>query len=164
MPEAIEPTSVQTSSEVATQDGAPAGPPVPVNKPKSKWMAAISGVLNFVTLGARIVALTTAAALLKESLHLLKHRMHKDAAKARKVSEMCGAAGVDPRFQGQIIEVSQAFDRVADASGDVADAADQMEANAQAVKDAHQAEYGGIYEAVNANPYTQPVPGFNAVR
>lgn len=163
MSEAIEPTSVQTSSELVPRQ-APAGPPATTDKPKSRWTAVIGGILNFVTLGARIAALAAAAALLKESLHLLKNRMHKDAQKARKVSEMCGAAGVDPHFQAQIIDVSQDFDHVANASDEVADAADQMEANAQAVKDAHQAEYGGIYEAVNANPYTQPKPGFNAVR
>jgi hypothetical protein len=110
------------------------------------------------------MALATAAALLKEQLHLLKARMHRDAQRARTLSGHLRQAGADARFQAQAIEVSQAFDRVAEASGEVANAADQMEAHAQGVRDAHQTEYGGIYEVAQASPYAQPKPGFNRVR
>ncbi|MFF1358766.1 conjugal transfer protein TraB [Streptomyces sp. NPDC058297] len=161
---AIEPTSVQTGAEVAaatgdnlpaTQDSAPA---------RMSWGGAIAGIINFITLAARIMALSIAAAILKERLHLLKRRMHKDAERARRLSGHLGQAGAAQEFQGQAIEVSKSFDRVAEASGAVANAADQMEANAIAVKDAHQIEYGGIYEVTNALPYAQPKPGFNEVR
>lgn len=171
---AIEPSSVQTSTEVAAQDSgnsnlpAPAGDspatPPATQEQKQTFGDMISGIINFVTLGARFIALAAAAMWLKEKLHILKAHMHRDAANARKVSEMCGQAGVDGRFLAQILEVSQAFDRVAEASGVLADAADQMEMNARMVKDAHQTEYGGVYEAVNSSPYEQPKPGFSAVR
>ncbi|MDX2999523.1 conjugal transfer protein TraB [Streptomyces scabiei] len=124
----------------------------------------IHGVLNFVTLTGRFMALAAAAVFLKEKLHLLKAHMHKDAEAARRLDGHLGQAGADARFQAQAVEVSQAFDRVAEASGILADAADQMEANARGVRDAHQAEYGQIYEVAQASPYDQPKPGFNAVR
>lgn len=134
------------------------------DRPKRTFGSAVAGVLNFVTLSARFAALVTAALFLKEGLHLLKNRMHDNADTARRLSEMCGQAGVDERFQAQILEVSQDFDRVADASGELANAADQMETHAREVDDAHRAEYGGVHEVVNASPYEQPKPGFNAVR
>lgn len=161
---AIEPTSVQTGAEVAaasgdnlpaTTDSAPA---------RMSWGTAIGGIINFITLAARVMALAIAAALLKEQLHLLKRRMRKDARRARRLAGHLGQAGAAPKFQGQAIEVAGAFDRVAEASGEVANAADQMEANAIAVRDAHQAEYGGIYEVTQAQPDEQPKPGFNEVR
>lgn len=131
---------------------------------RPRWSEAIFGILNFVTLAARIAALATAAALLKEQLHLLKARMHDDAARARRLTDHLHQAGVDTRFQAQTLEVAAAFERVAEASGELAHAADGMEANAGAVRDAHQAEYGGIYEVRQASPYAQPKPGFNEVR
>lgn len=159
-PNTIEPTSVQTSAEVqaatgtnlpATQEQAPE---------KWSWGGAIGGILNFLSLGLRILALAAAAAILKEQLNLLQRLMRKDAERARRLAEQLAPAGVDGRFQAQAHEVAAAFERVADASGEVAQAADQMEADAQGVKDAHDTEYGGIYEAVNASPYEQPKPGF----
>lgn len=161
-PTVIEPTAVQTGSEVAAQSGdvpATQGDVAPTT-----WGGAISGILNFITLGLRVMALAIAAALLKEQLHVLKARMHRDAARARRLSEQLAQAGVDPAFQVQALEVAAAFERVAQASGELVGAADQMEANAQFVKDAHDSEYGGIHEAVNASPYRQPKPGFNEVR
>lgn len=131
---------------------------------KKTFGSFLTGIINFTTLGARFVALAAAAVWLKQGAHRLKKRMHDDAAKARRISELCGQAGVDGYFQGLVIEASQDLDRVAEASGELADAADGMEAHARGVRDAHQAEYGGIHEVVNASPYEQPKPGFNAVR
>jgi hypothetical protein len=159
---AIEPTSVQTGAEAGSSN---APVPAPDSAPqRTGWASAIAGILNFVRLSARVMALAAAAALLKEQLHLLKAHMHRNAARARRLSEHLHQAGADIRFQGQAIEVSQAFDRVAEASGQVADAADKMEANARGVRDAHQTEYGGIYEVAQASPYTQPKPGFTPAR
>lgn len=159
---AIEPTSVQTGAEAA--DGTPPAPANPSPADRPTWSGVIFGILNFVTLAARITALAAAAALLKEQLHLLKARMHRDAQRARALSGHLGQAGADPRFQAQALEVAAAFERVAEASGELAGAADQMEMNAQFVKDSHQTEYGGIYEVRQASPYDQPKPGFNTVR
>lgn len=168
----IEPPPVQADDEAVAADGAdssgdnlpaPAGGDAP-NRTGSGWREAISGILNFMTLGLRVMALATAAVLLKEQLHLLKARMHRDAQRARTLSGHLHQAGADARFQAQAVEVSQAFDRVAEASGQVADAADQMETHARSVRDAHQAEYGGIYEVAQASPYEQPKPGFTPAR
>lgn len=160
---AIEPAAVQTGSEVA----AGGKTPVPASSravDRPTWSGAIYGILNFVSLAARITALAVAAALLKEQLHLLKARMHRDAAHAIRLAGHLGQAGADARFQAEALEVAVAFERVAQASGELVNAADQMEANAQFVKDAHQREYGGIYEVRRASPYAQPRPGFNRVR
>jgi hypothetical protein len=161
----IEPTSVQTGTEAAEHSGDNTPAPAGGSKPdRPTWSGAIHGILNFITLTARITALAVAAALLKEQLHLLKARMHRDAARARTLAGHLNQAGADARFQAQSLEVAAAFERVAEASGELANAADQMEANATFVKDAHQTEYGGIYEIRQASPYDQPKPGFNAVR
>jgi len=159
---AIEPTSVQTGSEAATASGSV--PATTSDAPRPTFGGLINGIINFLTLTARFVALAAAAALLKEQLHLLKAHMHRDAAFARKVAELCGQAGVDAYFLGLFFETANAFDRVATASGETANAADQMEADARGVHDAHETEYRGIYEAVQASPYAQPKPGFNRVR
>jgi hypothetical protein len=164
---AIEPTSVQTGAEAAaatgdslpatTSDGAP-------TEQRQSFGQLIFGIINFVALAACFAALAAASALLKERLHLLKAQMHRDAAFARKVGELCGTAGADAYFVALYFETAAAFERVAEASGELANAADQMEMNAQFVKDAHETEYRGIYEVAQASPYAQPKPGFNRVR
>lgn len=161
---AIEPTTVQTGAEVAA-----AGSNLPAttsnNAPaQQSFGGLISGVLNFIFLAGCFIALAAAAMWLKEKLHLLKERMHRDAAFARKVAELCGAARVDNYFLSLFFEAGNAFERVAQASGELADAADQMEMNARFVKDAHDTQYRGIYEVRQASPYEQPTPGFNRVR
>jgi hypothetical protein len=161
---AIEPTSVQTGAEAAQGGSQPPATTGDNTPARPTFGGLISGIINFVFLAGCFIALAAAAMWLKEKLHLLKERMRQDAALARRVAELCGQAGVDPYFLALFIETSQAFDRVADASGELADAADQMEMNARFVKDAHDTEYRGIYEATNASPYAQPKPGFNAVR
>jgi len=158
MGDAIEPTNVQTGSEAAASQGSNL-PATTDNRPMT-WSGAIGGILNFVTLSLRIMALAAAAALLKEQLHLLKARMHHDAQRARRLTEHLAQAGVDTHFQAQTLEVANAFDRVAEASGDLANAADGMEASANDVRDAHEAEYRGLYEYAQASPYAQPKPGF----
>lgn len=161
--QAIEPTTVQTGAEAAAADNAPV--PAGGSQPaRMSWGGAIAGILNFVTLSLRIMALAVAAAILKEQLHLLKARMHHDAQRARRLAEHLAQAGVDPRFQAQTLEVAAAFDRVADASGELAGAADGMETAANDVNHAHQNEYGEIYEVAQASPYAQPKPGFTPAR
>ena len=94
MSDAIEPTSVQTGAEAAAGDNTP----VPANRgavDRPTWAGAIHGILNFVTLVARITALAIAAALLKEQLHLLKALMHQVAAWARRLADHLAQAGDD---------------------------------------------------------------------
>jgi hypothetical protein len=160
MADAIEPSSVQTGSEAAANSSnLPA-----TTQERPTFSGFIAGIINFVTLAAAFVALAGAAAMLKEQLHLLKERMHRDAAFASKVGEMCGAAGVDAYFVGLFVEAATAFMRVAEASGELAGAADQMESDARGVKNAHDTQYRGIYEYRQSRPYKQPKPGFNKVR
>ncbi|MFJ8929265.1 conjugal transfer protein TraB [Streptomyces sp. NPDC102364] len=163
---AIEPTSVQTGAEVAAGSGAAAPAQGADNGPAPRmgWRAAIGGVINFLTTAAKVMALACAAALLKERMHLLKTRMHRDAAFAHRVAEMCGQAGVDDNFVAEYHEVGGHFTRVAECADGVTAAADTMEARARGVVDAHNREYRGVYEAVQASPYRQPKPGFNKVR
>jgi hypothetical protein len=144
----------------------PTTAPVPAASPapsRPTWTGAIHGIVNYTALGSRITSLAIAAALLKEQLHLLQARMRADAVRARRLAEQLAQAGVDARFQAQTLEAATAFERVADAAGELADAADGMEAGAHGVRDAHQTEYGAIYEIAQASPYAQPKPGFNAV-
>ncbi|MCU1617398.1 MAG: plasmid transfer protein TraB [Frankiales bacterium] len=146
----------------STPDSAPAAPPARPIRPTAAGV--VEGTLNFITLAARTTALTVAAAHLKEGMSALQRHMEGNATKARTLSEMCDQAEVDPQYTAQILEVSQALQRVAAASGELADTADQMEANARGFNDAHESEYRGIYEVVQAGQVRQPKPGFNAVR
>lgn len=115
---------------------------------------------GFLALSGRVTALATAALRLKEGMYLLKRHMENNATGARNLSEMCAAAEVEPRYTAQILEVSQALTRVAEASGDLAATADGMEANARGFNSAHRSQYRGIYEASNASPARQAKPGF----
>lgn len=151
---AIEPSSVQTGAEAATTD-TPAAP--------SRWSGVIHGIINFVTLAARITALVTAAILLKEGMRHLERRMARNAATARRLSEYFAQAGVDPYHQGLALDASKAFDQAASAAAGVTEAADSLQTRAQAVDDAHKAEYGGFYELSKSSRYDQARPGFNKV-
>jgi hypothetical protein len=158
---------VQTGAEASAADSSSDGnlPATAADhQPKATFGGFISGIINFLTLSARFLALAAAAMWLKENLHLLKQRMHNDAAFARKVGEMCGAARADAYFVGLFLETATAFERVAEASGELARAADDMEINARGVGEAHEIEYRGVYEVRQASPYEQPTPGFNKVR
>lgn len=119
---------------------------------------------GFLALAGRVAALTTSALRLKEGMFALKRHMDTNATAARTLSEMCHLAEVDPRYTAQILGVSQALTRVATASGQVADTADTMATHAAGFRDAHQREYRGIYEAVNASGHRQAKPGFYRVR
>lgn len=164
--EAIEPTHVQTGAEAGASGGSnlPATTDDNAPAPRPGFGQLLSSIVNFVTLATAFIALAAAAALLKEQLHLLKARCHADAQFARRVGELCGDAGADAYFVGLYFETGTAFDQTAEASGELANAADQMETDARGVQDAHDTEYRGIYEVRQASPYAQPKPGFNRVR
>jgi hypothetical protein len=115
---------------------------------------------SFLRLAGRMTTLTGAALALKEGLWLLKARMESDAADADRLAEQSAAAEVEPRFVALINEAGTALRKVADASGDLAGAADAVEANARAFGDAHEAEYRGVYEAVQASGVQQAKAGF----
>ena len=115
---------------------------------------------SFLRLAGKMATLTGAAMALKEGLRLLQRRMEKDADDARRLSELCAEAEVEPRFTALIEAASESLRNVAEASGDLAGAADQLEANARAFGDAHETEYRAVYEAVKASGVQQARAGF----
>ncbi|MCC3654741.1 conjugal transfer protein TraB [Streptomyces sp. S07_1.15] len=119
---------------------------------------------SFTRLMGQVATLTASALALKEGLWLLKRRMEHDAADADHLAEQCAAAEVEPKFTGLVHEAGAALRAVAEASGEVAGAADVMEHEARGLGDAHQAEYRGVYEAVNASGVRQAKPGFYRTR
>ncbi|MFF8287420.1 conjugal transfer protein TraB [Streptomyces albus] len=120
--------------------------------------------LGFVSLGVAVTTLAARALWLKEKIWILQGLFRRNADKASHMSEMCDAAEVEPRFTALIMEGATSLREVAEASGDLVNAADQMQMDAQGFADAHQGEYGGIYEAVQSMGVQQPKPGFNEVK
>jgi hypothetical protein len=119
---------------------------------------------SFTRLAGRLVTLTAAAYRLKEGMADLQRRMEADADTAVRLAEQCQQAEVEPRFVALVLEASGALRAVAEASGSLADAADQMVTGARGLHDAHQAEYQGVYEAVRASGAQQAKPGFYRTR
>ncbi|MFC8408615.1 conjugal transfer protein TraB [Streptomyces griseoincarnatus] len=126
--------------------------------------AARGGSPSFTRLAARTAALTASALALKEGLWSLQRRMRHDADQADHLADLCVAAEVEPRFTGLINEAAEALRAVAEASGDLARTADQVQHDSQDLHDAHQQEYRGVYEAVNASGVRQAKPGFYRTR
>jgi hypothetical protein len=126
--------------------------------------AARGGAPSFTGLAARTAALTASALALKEGLWSLKRRMERDASHADMLADLCTAAEVEPRFTGLITEAGTALRAVAEASAEVARTADQVQHDSQDLHDAHQQEYRGVYEAVNASGVRQARPGFYRTR
>ncbi|RPK69984.1 hypothetical protein EES45_36300 [Streptomyces sp. ADI97-07] len=120
--------------------------------------------LGFLSLGAAVALLASRALLLKEKVWALQRLFQRNADKASNMSEMCDAAEVDPQYTALIMEGSNALREVAEASGDLVNAADTAQTDAQVFNDAHQGEYGGIYEVTQSMGVRQPKPGFNEVK
>ncbi|MEU0289913.1 conjugal transfer protein TraB [Streptomyces sp. NPDC006147] len=133
--------------------------PRPANLP-----AARGGSPSFTRLAARTAALTASALALKEGLWSLQRRMERDADHADMLADLCVAAEVEPKFTGLINEAGTALRAVATASADLARTADQVQHDSQHLHDAHQQEYRGVYEAVNASGVQQARPGFYRTR
>ncbi|MFI2764854.1 conjugal transfer protein TraB [Streptomyces echinatus] len=120
--------------------------------------------LGFLSLGLAVTTLAARALWLKEKIWILQGLFRRNAEKASNMSEMCDAAEVEPRFTALIMEGATSLREVAEASGDLVSAADAMQMDAQGFADAHQGEYGGIYETVQSMGVQQPKPGFNEVK
>lgn len=119
---------------------------------------------SFTALASRVVALTTAALRLKHGMAQLQADMRANSALAQRTAEMCEQAEVEPRFTTLIQEVATEFAAVATASGDMVSAADVAATRAASFRDAHQGEYGGIYDAVRTSGVRQAKPGFYRTR
>jgi len=158
----IDPATPQADNLPAPADGQDSPPPA--TPERKSFGSLLFGILNFLTLSARFAALSAAAMFLKENLHLLKARMERNSGEAIRIAELCGAADVDPYHLSLVMEASTSLLRVAEASGEAANAVDDMEANARGVGEAHEAEYRGTYEVRQASPYQQPKPCFTPAR
>ncbi|MFE4055569.1 conjugal transfer protein TraB [Streptomyces sp. NPDC059096] len=136
------------------------------NLPAIPGMNNNSGVANaasgngFLALSGRTAALAAAALFLKEGMHLLRSHMKANANAALRLSEMCGQAEVEPRFVSLIEEASTALTGVAEASGEMANAADSVDSDARGFNHAHDREYRPGYEASNGSGVRQAKPGF----
>ncbi|MFJ1536389.1 conjugal transfer protein TraB [Streptomyces mirabilis] len=119
---------------------------------------------SFTRLASRLVWLTGSALALKEGMHALQRRLEADADDVTRTSEMCDTAEVEPQFTALMLEAARAVREVAEASGEMVAAADSTATNAQGFHDAHQGEYRGVYEAVQASGVRQAKPGFYRTR
>ncbi|MFI5945555.1 conjugal transfer protein TraB [Streptomyces uncialis] len=115
---------------------------------------------GFLALAGRTAKLAASALFLKEGMHLLRSHMKANANAALRLSEMCGQAEVEPRFTSMIEEVSTSLTGVAEASGDMVNAADSVDTDARGFNNAHEREYRPGYEASNGSGVRQAKPGF----
>ncbi|WP_432034476.1 conjugal transfer protein TraB [Streptomyces antibioticus] len=119
---------------------------------------------GFRGLAARVTAFSASALALTQGLRALRRQMERDADDADHLAEMCAVAEVEPRFTALIHEAGGSLRAVANASGEMANAADEMATAADGLAAAHEAEYRGVYEAVNASGVQQAKPGFYRTR
>ncbi|MGW0607801.1 conjugal transfer protein TraB [Streptomyces sp. NPDC002640] len=115
---------------------------------------------GFLALAGRTAKLAASALFLKEGMHLLRSHMRANANAAMRLSEMCGQAEVEPRFTSMIEDTSAALTAVAEASGEMVNAADSVDTDARGFNNAHDREYRPGYEASNGSGVRQAKPGF----
>ncbi|MFE4258222.1 conjugal transfer protein TraB [Streptomyces sp. NPDC056883] len=119
-----------------------------------------SSGLGFLALAGRTAKLAASALFLKEGMHLLRSHMQANATAAMRLAEMCGQAEVEPRFTSMIMDTSTALTGVAEASGEMVNAADAVDTDARGFNGAHEREYRSGYEASNGSGVRQGKPGF----
>jgi hypothetical protein len=115
---------------------------------------------GFLALAGRTAKLAASALFLKEGMHLLRSHMQANANAAMRLSEMCGQAEVEPQFTSMIEDTSTALTGVAEASGEMVNAADAVDTDARGFNGAHEREYRPGYEASNGSGVRQAKPGF----
>ncbi|MFJ2781547.1 conjugal transfer protein TraB [Kitasatospora sp. NPDC087315] len=118
------------------------------------------GGANFVQLAARTVRLASAALALRHEMAKLQRHMERNSTTSMRVAELAGQAEIDPTHTAMIQEVGRAYRQVAAASGELARTADQVEQASREFRDAHDAQYRGLYETNQSSAYRQPKPGF----
>ncbi|MFJ9472476.1 conjugal transfer protein TraB [Streptomyces caniferus] len=115
---------------------------------------------GFLALAGRTAKLAASALFLKEGMHLLRSHMQANANAAMRLSEMCGQAEVEPQFTSMIEDVSTSLTGVAEASGEMVNAADAVDTDARGFNGAHDREYRPGYEASNGSGVKQAKPGY----
>ncbi|MFE3206313.1 conjugal transfer protein TraB [Embleya sp. NPDC059237] len=128
---------------------------VPVNTGE---MVSADGA-SFPAIQRQLADLAHVAGLLEEALGRLTRRMQHNADLSRVMGEQAAAAEVDSTEIAQMEEVTTALSGVATVSAAVARRADGIRTAALATQAAHDAEYRGVYEAVQAVG-TQAKAGF----
>ncbi|MFJ9551775.1 conjugal transfer protein TraB [Streptomyces erythrochromogenes] len=122
--------------------------------------AASSNGNGFLALAGRTAQLAASALFLKEGMHLLRSHMQANATAALRLAEMCGQAEAEPRFTSMVEDVSTSLTGVAEASGEMVNAADAVDTDARGFNGAHEREYRPGYEASNGSGVRQAKPGF----
>lgn len=115
---------------------------------------------GFHALQHRLGLLVSDAVKAQEYVAALSRRMRRNAQLAVTTAEKAGAAEVDTREVGQILEVAIALGGVADSAAALASRAEAFALAAETARAAHDAEYRGVYEAVQAVGGVQAKPGF----
>lgn len=133
--------------------------------PVGTGTAVVSGDgAGFHGLQADLENLAADAEQLQEKAALLARAMGENADLARITAEQTAQAQAAPRHVAQVQEVASALVAAAAGAKALASRADSMAAQARAVKEAHNAEYRGIYEAVQASGIPMAKPGFYRLR
>ncbi|WP_432171172.1 conjugal transfer protein TraB [Streptomyces sp. 1222.5] len=115
---------------------------------------------GFLALAGRTAKLAASALFLKEGMHLLRSHMKANANAALRLSEMNNQAEVEPQFISMIEDVATHLTGVAEASGEMVNAADSVDTDARGFNNAHDREYRPGYEASNGSGVRQAKPGY----
>ncbi|MGW2964965.1 hypothetical protein ACWDGI_41870 [Streptomyces sp. NPDC001220] len=105
-------------------------------------------------------ALQKASADLFDAAETVAQSMRDDSRFAIDVAELCALAEVDPRHVMTVVEVGARFGEVVGGCTQLMGAADRVHQAARQLQHEHQAEYGGVWEAVTTSPARQAKPGF----
>uniref|UniRef100_UPI003F49A295 hypothetical protein n=1 Tax=Streptomyces achromogenes TaxID=67255 RepID=UPI003F49A295 len=115
---------------------------------------------GYTALDRKFTVLQQAAAALQEEAERTAQRMRANADAAVTVADLCAAAEVDGVHVAAVADIGAEFAKVAGSYKQVMSAADTLHTAAGHLRSEHQAEYGGIYEAVAVSGVRQARPAF----
>ncbi|MFI6254399.1 hypothetical protein [Streptomyces sp. NPDC051016] len=105
-------------------------------------------------------ALQKAASDLFDVTETVAQSMRDNSKAAMDVAELCAQAEVDPRHVVNVAEVGVRFGEVVGGCTQLQGAADRVHQAARNLQHEHQAEYGGVYDAVTTSPAREARPAF----
>lgn len=116
---------------------------------------------NYTELNAKLAGLEKVLMDLQEKAEEIAQNLRADSDDVLALSELCAAADVDPTHTAAINEIAEAISGISAEARQVATGAETAADAAGVTITAHTSEYGGIYEAAQANGgKKQPKPGF----
>jgi hypothetical protein len=115
---------------------------------------------SFPAIQEQLAGLAASAAHLQERIAVIARQTRRTADLAVTCGEMSATAEVDPHHIAQIGDVAVALSGVADATAATAARAGEINTAAVRARRAHDMEYRGVYEAVQATTSRQAKPGF----